>query len=169
MKKSDERGLWAEKWDCTPKKWIFQWQNFKPFVFFHKFGGKFVKIFLFLIFFFLPFLIKNPKNTGSLVDSIILRGLWVRNELKRGVLRAVHFSVPSNMGVLPPLYFVQDCRLISCGRSGGSSLLMTLQRVWKHALNYVQCLEAYSMISYRGNSQSFPNWPYSVCYFKNKS
>ena len=111
---------------------------------------------IFNYFFFFPFLIKNSKNTGSLVDSIILRGLWVRNELKRGVLRAVHFSVPSNMGVLPPLYFVQDCRLLSRGRSGGSSLLMKL-RVWKHALNYVQCLEAYSMISYRGNSQSFPN------------
>ena len=107
---------------------------------------------IFDLFFFLPFLIKNSKNTGSLVDSIILRDLWVRNELKRGVLRAVHFSVPSNMGVLPPLYFVQDCRLISRGRSGGSSLLMKL-RVWKHAcsklcsmfwLNFIYQAKIYS-------------------------
>ena len=55
-----------------------------------------MKIFLFLA----VFDQKIQKNTGSLVDSIILRGLWVRSELKRGVLRAVHFSVPFNMGLL---------------------------------------------------------------------
>ena len=61
----------GEKWDCTPKKWIFQWQNFKPFVFFHKFRGKFVKIFLFLIIFFsCRFWLKTPKIPGLWMTAL---------------------------------------------------------------------------------------------------
>ena len=41
-----QRGVFGERWDFTHKKGVFQWQNFKWTVFFHKFGGNLLKIFV---------------------------------------------------------------------------------------------------------------------------
>ena len=74
--------------------------------------------------------------------------------LKQKSRRLLHFVQQTNIVIF----------LLLFGQYGVKILITSF---WD--TQYVQCLEACSMNSYRGNSQSFPNWPYSVCYFKNKS
>ena len=47
-KLKNKRGFGVRSGIFTHKKGIFRWQNFKRIVFFHKIGGKFVKLYYFL-------------------------------------------------------------------------------------------------------------------------
>ena len=99
----DEKIRWrrslGEKWDCTPKKWIFQWQNFKPFVFFHK------QIFLFLINFFLAVFDQKLQKYWVFGWQHYFKGSLGKEWAEKGGLKSRTFYRTFQYGSAPPSVF----------------------------------------------------------------